>query len=78
MFEEFLDTGCLQMLYSEKETIQIQSEHIAKKATKVEAALQAVKLVSLSAQFEDVCEIASKKAMKLETYIYVHLKHDGA
>lgn len=77
MFEEFLDKGCLQMVYSEKETIQTQSEHIEKKAKKVKAALE-VKLYSLSSQFEDVCEVASKKAIKLETYIHVHLKHNGA
>lgn len=76
IIKEFLDRGCLQYRYEEKESISTSISKTQESMLNIQAQLNTLPL-SLKTSLNNSIQEASTKSTKTEVYLYIECKHDG-
>lgn len=76
IIKEFLDRGCLQYRYEEKESISTSISKTQESMLNIQAQLNTLPL-SLQTSLNNSIQEASTKSTKTEVYLYIECKHDG-
>ena len=76
IIKEFLDRGCLQYRYEEKESISSSISATQESMLNIQAEVKTLPL-SLQASLEHSIQNASTQSSKTEVYLCIECKHDG-
>lgn len=76
IIKEFLDRGCLQYRYEEKESISTSISKTQESMLNIQAQLNTLPL-SLQTSLKHSIQEASTQSTKTEVYLYIECKHDG-
>lgn len=76
IIKEFLERGCLQYRYEEKESISISISATQKSMKKLQANIEALPF-EFAANLKHSIQEASTKSTKTEVYLCIECKHDG-
>lgn len=76
IIKEFLDRGCLQYRYEEKESISTSISKTQESMLNIQAQLNTLPL-SLKTSLNNSIQEASTKSTKTEVYLCIECKHDG-
>lgn len=76
IIKEFLERGCLQYRYEEKESISISISATQKSMKELQANIEALPF-EFAANLKRSIQEASTKSTKTEVYLYIECKHDG-
>lgn len=74
--KEFLERGCLQYRYEEKESISISISATQKSMKELQANIEALPF-EFAANLKRSIQEASTQSTKTEVYLYIECKHDG-
>lgn len=76
IIKEFLERGCLQYRYEEKESISTSISATQKSMKKLQANIEALPF-EFAANLKRSIQEADTKSTKTEVYLYIECKHDG-
>lgn len=76
IIKEFLERGCLQYRYEEKESISTSISKTQESMLNIQAQLNTLPL-SLQTSLKRSIQEADTKSTKTEVYLYIECKHDG-